>query len=787
MNDHISREYLLDYLEGALPVHEQSLVQQHIGGCHDCRSRLAMYWRMDGKLSRALPQIAENITLDSAHWIEMEASFDALSQVNGHRVVASLAERRKETERLSLFKRFSPMMMFTQALLIIGFSAFLAFILFRPTQQGNEGEVTAVPDGTQESLTPEPTPVSLTPLEYPYQLGPITLRNEMTQAQIMSAMTEAQVTSAMTQAQITSEMPQAELTATHSTQAVGSFSSFLSRPPWLNTYLSPSIAPLTEVSTEFGTPALTLTELPSGYSLTARYFSDVDGSASAYVSTSYTTFGMGQTLLLDQLRYGDGYYEEYSVGGAALYSVQVRGVQGVYIEGAEVGVIPSTMIYDEATGTWSQAANDPASPDTMRVWTFNMLMWEENGTLVRLMGDHLNAADLLTLAESLTTDALPPKVQSLCVAGADQQVFANPDEYYCLIYPEDFELLFTGGRAQIARKVTAGIELTAPYVIIARLYAHGNEGDALDAIIQGELVKDISAPEPVELHELTIGGNRGAVLEPKFRDDGTVERVLFVEYGTFIYRLRFGSADSSNADTYAEMEALYDLIVSSFTPFDFDPVPTSGPTPTPTQNYGATMTPSPTGLQGEATPTSTATATVTPDAILCTGSAPFSPDEDLYALQIPCHWEDDVINDPYSVMFHNTLDQSREPDDLLWFYVNIHPVGMSFPDASVYNYMEEAFLDDIWEMVVGDQISERPVDDDNAKYFTFTRLPDQTIDGYPAAVIENTQPWEFSEDVNDRRYILLVDSTWYIIGGYYNTPDGLALLEEVVDTFYLAQ
>jgi hypothetical protein len=592
MNDHISRENLLDYLEGALPVQEQSLVRQHIGDCRDCRSRLALYWRIDARLSRVLPQIAENSTLDSARWIELEASLDALSQVNGHRTVAALADRHKEKERLLLFKRFSPMMMFTQALLIAGFSAFLAFVLFRPTQQGNEEEVTAVPDSTQESLTLEPTPVSLTPLEYPYQLGPITLTDDTTEAQL-TAMPSTQLREPL-------------------------ISNWWTTPLWLSIDYAQFIESWDEANSRLGASVLTPLYVPPGYGLTTRVADSIGGDETfAYVNTSYNAIGDGRTLLLNQIRYADGHGDQYPLGGAPLYAVSLRGTEGVYIEAAGVGLIPPDLVFDEATGKWVRTIYDPSTPVTLPIWTFNMLMWEENDTVLRLMADNLTVDDLLRVAESLTTDDVPPpQVQDTCNPGPDQKMAFSLSQYYCLLYPASYPIAISSSRIRIAGSFDADGGPLPPFVAIAMFYASIEQTAETEL---GELL--VENVEQVQRSEITVAGEHALQLDNVLNPDGTLERIVLIEHGGLTYRLRFQSADPADPEAYARMEALYTMVLDSFR--FLDPATTGGATPTPISDGTVTATAWATFTPGGPTPTATPTvkATNTPDSIMPTATS----------------------------------------------------------------------------------------------------------------------------------------------------------------------
>jgi hypothetical protein len=67
--------------------------------------------------------------------------------------------------------------------------------------------------------------------------------------------------------------------------------------------------------------------------------------------------------------------------------------------------------------------------------------------------------------------------------------------------------------------------------------------------------------------------------------------------------------------------------------------------------------------------------------------------------------------------------------------------------------------------------------------FTYTRLPNRKVAGRTALVIENSTVWEAPIGTKDRLVILVSGDTTYILGMYYETPQQLAMFEQILDSF----
>jgi hypothetical protein len=66
---------------------------------------------------------------------------------------------------------------------------------------------------------------------------------------------------------------------------------------------------------------------------------------------------------------------------------------------------------------------------------------------------------------------------------------------------------------------------------------------------------------------------------------------------------------------------------------------------------------------------------------------------------------------------------------------------------------------------------------------TYTRLPDRMVAGETALVIENSKVWEAPIGTKDRIVIIVTKHTIHLLGMYYETPEQLAMFEQVLDSF----
>jgi hypothetical protein len=121
----------------------------------------------------------------------------------------------------------------------------------------------------------------------------------------------------------------------------------------------------------------------------------------------------------------------------------------------------------------------------------------------------------------------------------------------------------------------------------------------------------------------------------------------------------------------------------------------------------------------------------------------------------------------------------------LRLYVSAFPQDYDNADFEVYNFIPTGSLREFMALAVGESKLKEPNAVEPA-FFTFTRLPDRVVAGRSAAVIENSKLWEFPAETKERVAFILTESTTYMLGTYYETPEQLAMFEQVLDSFQLA-
>jgi hypothetical protein len=115
-------------------------------------------------------------------------------------------------------------------------------------------------------------------------------------------------------------------------------------------------------------------------------------------------------------------------------------------------------------------------------------------------------------------------------------------------------------------------------------------------------------------------------------------------------------------------------------------------------------------------------------------------------------------------------------------YVSAFPTEYTNPDWEVYNFTPAATIRQFLALPVGASMLKEP-GSPTPDHFTYTRLPDQVFAGQTGLVIENSKVWEMPSGTRDRVIFLSDGGTTYILGMYYETPEQLAMFEQVLDSF----
>ena len=163
------------------------------------------------------------------------------------------------------------------------------------------------------------------------------------------------------------------------------------------------------------------------------------------------------------------------------------------------------------------------------------------------------------------------------------------------------------------------------------------------------------------------------------------------------------------------------------------------------------------------------------------GWQPFYNDAHGYSLGYPPVW---AVSEElrYSHVF---VEIQKEPAGMgppVRLYVSVFPNEYTDQDGGVYNFITGESIRAFMALPVGGsrlkELDAMPPDS-----WTYTRLPDQKLAGRDALVIENSIVWEAPTGTKDRLVILVAGDTTYMLGMHYETPQQLAMFEQVLDTF----
>jgi hypothetical protein len=152
-----------------------------------------------------------------------------------------------------------------------------------------------------------------------------------------------------------------------------------------------------------------------------------------------------------------------------------------------------------------------------------------------------------------------------------------------------------------------------------------------------------------------------------------------------------------------------------------------------------------------------------------------------YSLAYPPEWAECQVT-RYSLTFCQVQEDPAWNGPALRLYVSVFPRDHTNADFEVYNFITPESIQDFMALAVGESRLREP----NAMapdYFTYTRLPDRMVAGLSAAVIENSRVWEAPPGTKDRVAFIVTEDTTYMLGLYYETPEQLAMFEQVLDSF----
>lgn len=127
--------------------------------------------------------------------------------------------------------------------------------------------------------------------------------------------------------------------------------------------------------------------------------------------------------------------------------------------------------------------------------------------------------------------------------------------------------------------------------------------------------------------------------------------------------------------------------------------------------------------------------------------------------------------------------QGEVPEPPLPFYVTVESQELlaSRPAnnaiASAYNYIDQDDLTGLLALPAGGSYS---MQNQDPAYWTFTRLPDATVDGLTGIVVENQNSWSGKPD---RRVLVTRGTDTWQFGTHYEKPEELDEFGQVLASF----
>lgn len=140
---------------------------------------------------------------------------------------------------------------------------------------------------------------------------------------------------------------------------------------------------------------------------------------------------------------------------------------------------------------------------------------------------------------------------------------------------------------------------------------------------------------------------------------------------------------------------------------------------------------------------------------------------------------------PYSALF-NVIQTKPGPTGFPTFYVSVIPDGSTNKDSTIYNFVYQEDRDKFVSLQVGDSVNTRK-GGVYSEFWTYKRLIDTTVDGLSGLVIENNKVWDGGNGLVDRRVFIRKNGLTYMLGTYYQNPQGLNNFQSFLSSFKLSK
>lgn len=156
-----------------------------------------------------------------------------------------------------------------------------------------------------------------------------------------------------------------------------------------------------------------------------------------------------------------------------------------------------------------------------------------------------------------------------------------------------------------------------------------------------------------------------------------------------------------------------------------------------------------------------------------------------YSLIYPLIWANNQVS-WYSQEFTEIQQEASGVGPPLRLYVSVYPKDYTNQNTDanhfVYHFIPFETIQEFMALPVGEAMLKEP-DAVPPGAFTYTRLPDRKVAGETALVIENPKVWEAPIGTKDRIVIFVTKDTIQLLGMNYETPEQLAMFEQVLDNF----
>lgn len=350
---------------------------------------------------------------------------------------------------------------------------------------------------------------------------------------------------------------------------------------------------------------------------------------------------------------------------------------------------------------------------------------------------------------------------------------SSAEDGYCLRYPANMKLYQhdSGVHGVTLSYRPEGSTVPEPPEVSLTLETRPAAGRTLDQVMQEAL-----APYPADLTaqvtrtNITLGGQPAVVI------DGlpgiTANRQAWIVSNERLYYLVLSPYNDPNFPTLQpSAQATWDMLAATLT--FFTPRPLSGILPQPTPAGEAQV---PAGWQTYSDPTLGFTLAYPPTWEVC-------------KQQVAIHSRVFCRPQPES--------QDETPPGFPPFWVTIESQELlaSRPAnnaiASAYGFIDQDNLAGLLALPKSGSYSLKnpppaQIQPDPA-YWTFTRLPDTTVDGSQGIVVENQNPWEGKQGAKDRRVLVTRGTDTWQFGAYYESPEELREFEQVLGSFRFSQ